>query len=200
MPKPEAKTRKELIDPAITKAGWNLMDPTQVGFEIPVDGEDAEPRNGVTDYVLWRENGDVLAVVEAKKSSFESRLAQQQLDHYLTEIAKRQSFRPFGFLANGVDLHFWDNDSPPRPVHGFFSREDLEGLLFARQNGQPLVATEIDMSIVNRDYQLEAVKRSVRRVCRGEAAPGVARDGHRDRKDPHGDGGHRSLHSREPGA
>jgi type I restriction enzyme, R subunit len=159
MLKPEAKTRKELIDPAIEKAQWRLTDRTQVGFEIPVDGADAAPWNGVTDYVLWRENGDVLAVVEAKKSTFEPRLAQQQLDHYLTEIAKHQGFRPFGFLTNGVDIHFWDADGPPRQVQGFFSRVDLEGLLFARQNRRSLAATPINLHIVNRDYQLEAVRR-----------------------------------------
>ncbi len=159
MPGPEAKTRKELIDPAIKRAHWNLRDSSQVGFEVPVDGEDAEPWNGVTDYVLRRASGEVLAVVEAKKSSFEPRLAQQQLDHYLTEIAKHQSFRPFGFLANGVDTHFWDTDSPPRRVLGFFSRDDLERLLYQRQNGVRLANTRIDPAIINRDYQLEAVKR-----------------------------------------
>lgn len=159
MPGPEAKTRKELIDPAIAKAGWDLTDQTQVGFEIPVDGEDAAPWNGITDYVLRRDNGDVLAVIEAKKSTFEPRLAQQQLDHYLTEIAKHQSFRPFGFLTNGLDIHFWDIDSSPRQVRGFFSRDDLEGLLFARLNRQPLASTPINTAIVDRDYQLEAVKR-----------------------------------------
>lgn len=159
MAKPEAKTRKDLIDPAIAKAGWNLADRTQVGFEIPVDGEDAAPWNGVTDYVLRRENGEVLAVVEAKKSSFEPRLAQQQLDHYLTQIAKLQSFRPFGFLANGIDIHFWDSETPPRPVHGFFSRDDLNSLLFARSSRKSLLSTAISTAIVDRDYQLEAVKR-----------------------------------------
>lgn len=39
----EAFTRTELIDPALELAGWNLKDPNQVGFEIPVDGYDAEP-------------------------------------------------------------------------------------------------------------------------------------------------------------
>ncbi|BCL37104.1 hypothetical protein [Nostoc sp. MS1] len=48
----EANTRTAFIDPALTKAGWNLQDPNQVGFEIPVDGYDAEPWNGVTDYCL----------------------------------------------------------------------------------------------------------------------------------------------------
>ncbi|MEO8392026.1 MAG: hypothetical protein ABI700_03450 [Chloroflexota bacterium] len=96
---PEAKTRKELIDPAIAGAGWQLTDKTQVDIEIPVDGHDAAPWNGVTDYVLLRENGEILAVVEAKKTTHEPRLAQQQLAHYISEIAKHHSFVPFGFLV-----------------------------------------------------------------------------------------------------
>ena len=34
----EAKTRKELIDPALNKAGWDINNPAQVGLKIPVDG------------------------------------------------------------------------------------------------------------------------------------------------------------------
>ena len=36
----EQQTRAQLIDQILTHAGWNLKDPTQVGFEIPVDGTD----------------------------------------------------------------------------------------------------------------------------------------------------------------
>jgi type I site-specific restriction endonuclease len=59
------KTRKEMTDPQLEKAGWYLRDHSKVRIEIPVDGYDAEPFNGVTDYYLYRENGEVLAVVEA---------------------------------------------------------------------------------------------------------------------------------------
>ena len=48
----EAETRKEIIDPQLEKAGWFLRDHTKVRIEIPVDGYDAEPWNGVTDYCL----------------------------------------------------------------------------------------------------------------------------------------------------
>ncbi len=37
----EAHTRKDLIDPALKRAGWDVADPNQVGIEIPVDGFDA---------------------------------------------------------------------------------------------------------------------------------------------------------------
>lgn len=102
----EDATRKKLIDPQLEKAGWYLRDHSKVKIEIPVDGYDAEPRNGVSDYCLYRENGDVLAVVEAKKTCVDVRLAEGQLTHYVTEIEQHQSFRPFGFLANGLEIHF----------------------------------------------------------------------------------------------
>ena len=36
----EAKARKELIDPALLRAGWDVTRKDQVGLEIPVDGTD----------------------------------------------------------------------------------------------------------------------------------------------------------------
>jgi type I site-specific restriction endonuclease len=53
----EERTRKEMIDPQLETAGWYLRDHSKVKIEIPVDGYDAEPWNGVTDYCLYRENG-----------------------------------------------------------------------------------------------------------------------------------------------
>jgi len=98
----EAKTRKELIDPALKKADWDVHNSAQVGIEIPVDGFDQEAwkeleakiraaehiptiqlPTGVSDYVLYRENGEIIAVVEAKRSSFDPRLAQAQTEFVL---------------------------------------------------------------------------------------------------------------------
>lgn len=77
----EAKTRKELIDPALQKAGWDVHNSEQVGLEIPVDGFDPkawqalearlkrisaengiasmELPKGVSDYALYRANGEI---------------------------------------------------------------------------------------------------------------------------------------------
>jgi type I restriction enzyme R subunit len=125
-----------------------------------VDGYDAEPWNGVTDYCLYRENGEVLAVVEAKKTVVDVRLAEAQLEYYVREIEKHQSFRPFGFLANGYDIYFVEvGFAAKRLVNGFFTREDLENQLFIHQNGKPLGAIEINNTIVDRAYQHEAIRR-----------------------------------------
>jgi hypothetical protein len=62
----------------LTKAGWQLSDRSQVRFEIPVDGYDADPWNGVTDYCLYNASGHVLAVVEAKRCSCTSQRRRRE--------------------------------------------------------------------------------------------------------------------------
>lgn len=156
----ESETRYNLIDPLLVKAGWNLADRRSVGFEIPVDGYDAAPINGITDYCLFRDNGEVLAVIEAKRTRRDARVGKEQLLQYISKIEAKQSFRPYGFLCNGDDIWFWDSvNYPDRPVAGFFSKEDMERLLFLQLNKQPLSSVKIKDSIVNRSYQIEAIRR-----------------------------------------
>lgn len=133
-----------------------------MGIEIPVDGYDAKPWNGVTDYCLYRANGEVIAVVEAKRTTHDPRLAQQQAEHYVCEIAKHQSFQPFAFLTNGMDIYFYEYGvAPKRLLSGFFTSEDLERYLFLKQQQKPLNSIAIDNTITDRAYQHEAI----RRVC-----------------------------------
>jgi type I site-specific restriction endonuclease len=138
----EAQTRALQIDPQLRAADWKLNDRTQVRLEVPVDGYDAEPWNGITDYCLYDPSGNVIAVVEAKRCSRNAREADEQLRHYVTEIAKSEPFAPFGFMANGNDIWFWEVGlANPRLVAGFFTPADLERLKFLRQNRRPLEAT-----------------------------------------------------------
>lgn len=156
----EAQTRYNLIDPLLKKAGWDLADRTSVSFEVPVDGYDASPINGITDYCLFRSTGEVLAVIEAKRTKRDARVGKEQLYQYVTKIEKKQSFRPFGFLTNGEDIWFWDSVTyPERAIAGFFTLADLERLLFLQQNRLSLTDQKIKESIVNRSYQVEAVRR-----------------------------------------
>ncbi len=178
----EAATRFELIDPALQKAGWDVGNPEQVGLEIPVDGFDPkaweELRNdlkhareqaeiqdvrlpvGISDYVLYQPNGEIIAVVEAKRTSVDPRLAQVQTRFYVEEIDKQQSFQPFAFMTNGRDIYFWDvGEGPKRQVYGFFSRRDLEVLKHIRERKTPLTEASVDLDITDRAYQQEAIQR-----------------------------------------
>ncbi len=156
----EKQTRYSLIDPQLVKAGWNLDDRTQVKFEIPVTNYDKTAVTGFTDYCLYRQDGDVLAIIEAKRTSKDARVGKEQALEYAAEIQTRQSFRPFIFLANGEDVFFWDSEnSSERHVAGFFSRQNLERLLHLKRNRLPLNTVQIKESIVNRSYQTEAIRR-----------------------------------------
>ncbi len=116
----EARTWRDKIDSALQAAGWDLDNRAQVGFEIPVDGYDAEPWNGITDYSLYRSNVEIIAIVEAVRQSRDPSLAQAQAPHDVTQIATHQSFTPFTFLTNGTEIYFWDFDSTfKRLVSGF---------------------------------------------------------------------------------
>lgn len=123
----------------LKRAGWNPNDRSQVRFEIPTENYDKSLINGFTDYTLYRENGEVLAVIEAKRTNRDSRVGLQQVHDYVTAIEKTQSFRPFAFLTNGYDIFFWDTqESAERHVAGFFSRENLERILYLKQNRKPI--------------------------------------------------------------
>ena len=43
----ESQTRRELIDPALRKAGWDVRDPALVRIEISVGAPDGEDRKSV---------------------------------------------------------------------------------------------------------------------------------------------------------
>ncbi|PKO19300.1 MAG: type I restriction endonuclease [Chloroflexi bacterium HGW-Chloroflexi-10] len=149
-----------MIDPQLEAAGWHLKDKSRVGLEIPVDGQNAEPWNGVTDYSLYRANGEIIAVVEAKRTAHNPQLAQQQAEHYAAEIAKHQGYKPFIFLANGTDIYFLDSGvAAKRLIYGFFSPEDLERLLWLKQNQKPLAGISLNNTITDRPYQHEAIRR-----------------------------------------
>jgi len=174
--KDEATTRRELIDPALEKAGWDLSDPTQVRREIPADQYNAQAwqrlaamtrrlhdlpavkvPKGICDYALYQPNGEIVAVVEAKRTSFDPRLAESQTRFYVSEIERRQSFRPFAFMTNGHEIHFWDvGRAAKREVHGFFSPSDLRRLLDVRQQQNPLTSVQPKPDTVDHAYQLAA--------------------------------------------
>ena len=163
----ESQTRALLINPQLLAAGWKLSDRTQVRFEVPVERYDPTPWNGITDFCLYQPSGRVLGVVEAKRASRDPRVGEEQLRQYIDEIARKQEFAPFGFMANGLNIWFWEVGlAHPRMVAGFFSPADLERLLFIRQNRQPLPGTAINNAVVDRPYQHEAIRRVVSSLTR----------------------------------
>ena len=169
MSKTEAQTRSELIDQQLAQSGWNVKDRSQVieEFDILVQlptgvAEARTPYEGhqFSDYVLLGKDSKPLAVIEAKKTSRDAALGREQAKQYCYNIQKQLGGElPFCFYTNGHETYFWDlENSPPRKVVGFPTREDLERFAYIRRNRKPLTQEFINTSIAGRDYQIRAIR------------------------------------------
>ena len=105
----EAETRAEHIDPALTAAGWGVVDGSRVRREhicpgrIEVGGRRARPE--IADYVLMYRNHK-LAVIEAKAwdKHYTGGLAQAKA--YATKLGAR-----FAYSTNGQKLYGIDRET-----------------------------------------------------------------------------------------
>ena len=161
----EATTRKRLIDTGLAAAGWDVgsggQNTSQVTQEEPVSHQPTPTGKGYADYVLWDDNGLPLAVIEAKKTSTNAELGQEQARLYADGLEKMHGQRPVIFYTNGFDLFIWDDsqDYPPRRLYGYYSKDSLQYLIYQRKNKLALNELSPRLEIVDRLYQIEAIKR-----------------------------------------
>ncbi|WP_273382178.1 DEAD/DEAH box helicase family protein, partial [Symbiobacterium thermophilum] len=112
------------------------------------------------DYVLWGTDGLPLAIVEAKKTRKDPKAGQQQAKLYADCLERQFGRRPVIFYTNGYEHWLWDDTMyPPRRVQGFYKRDELELLIQRRSTRKPLGEAPINTDIVNRYYQIRAIRR-----------------------------------------
>ncbi|HAB38639.1 MAG TPA: restriction endonuclease subunit R, partial [Rhodobacteraceae bacterium] len=162
----EATTRVRIIDSLIATAGWNIgpgeTSTSEVGKEVKVLNQPTTSGTGYADYVLWDDDGSPLAVIEAKKASVDPEQGRQQAKLYADGLEKAHGQRPLIFYTNGYDIWVWDDASgyPPRKVFGYYSKDSLQYLVkYQRKSRKALDGLEVREDIVNRLYQIEAIKR-----------------------------------------
>jgi len=165
----ETQTRQEIIDKRLLKAGWNVAEPSHVSSELDIwvglpegvpEPQHEHQGHQYADYALLGKDGYPLAVVEAKKTSKDARIGQEQARQYAENIAKNSGKdMPFVFYTNGNDIYFWDTAKyPPRKIYGFPSRQDLDRLQFLQKSERPLSQELINRDISGRPYQIEAIR------------------------------------------
>lgn len=162
----EAETRKHLIDLLLREAGWQV-DPSKtgvnaggVGCEFEVAGMPNTHGKGYVDYVLWGDDGRPLAVVEAKRTTSDPAKGKQQAKLYADCLEQQYGRRPVIFYTNGYEHRLWDDAMhPPRPVHGFLKKNELELLVQRRTTRKALAEAAVDDKIVERYYQTRAIRR-----------------------------------------
>ena len=153
----EFETRKQFIDLDLKIAGW---DSTNIREEVEVKGMPNTQETGHVDYVLCGENGKPLAVVEAKRTSKDAKIGQQQAKLYADCLEKEYAQRPIIYYTNGKEIYMWDDVSyPERKVAGFYTQDELQLLIKRRDSKENLEHIFIANDIANRPYQLEAVKK-----------------------------------------
>jgi type I restriction enzyme, R subunit len=170
-----------LIDDLLRQALWDPADKSMVLTEVPIhafhrrdlsaegrgidgavitSGADEIP-TGRADYVMLSQNGHPLAVIEAKRSAVHPYVAKQQALPYAKSIGA-----PFIFLTNGELIYFWDyTNDDARLVNSFYSRRDLERLIYLRQERKPLAMIALPDYYLRqggqrqvRPYQQDAMK------------------------------------------
>jgi type I restriction enzyme, R subunit len=154
----EQETRQYFIDLLLKETGWNLEE-TNIK-EYAVTGMPNQTGKGKVDYVLWDVNGLPLAIIEAKRTFKDAKDGKHQAKLYADCLEKQFNQRPLIFYTNGYDHYFWDDlNYPPRQISGFLKRSELTRIIHRRQHKTSLNLTRINREIVNRSYQIEAIKR-----------------------------------------
>lgn len=169
----EATTRTRLIDSLLVAAGWHVgtdgANTDDVGQEIDVAYVGEHKGKGRADYLLYRkQDGRVLAVIEAKKTSVDPEVGREQARKYADGIAATQGgHRPVIFCTNGYEISIWNdaNNEPPRQVFGFYSKDSLEYLLIQNDERKPADEIVVNTTITERMYQVEAIKRVTERFA-----------------------------------
>jgi type I restriction enzyme R subunit len=130
----EAETRAELIDPALTAAGWGVVEGSRILREyaltpgrIQGGGRRAKPL--IADYVLFYRNRK-LAVMEAKTSDRPLTEGVGQAKDYATRMAVRFAYSTNGQGIYGIDMHTGREGPIPR----YPAPDELWNLTFAEAN------------------------------------------------------------------
>ena len=166
----EDETRKLKIDLMLEEAGWEIG--TTVREEVAVTGMPSPSGKGAVDYVLYDANGLPLAVVEAKRTSTDPDIGQQQAKLYADCLEQQTGQRPVIFYTNGYKTRIWNDvqGGPPRLVHGFYTQAELKRLIERRKNNPDLSSFPINADIVERYYQIRAIKAMLQAFDRHQRA------------------------------
>ncbi len=162
----EKQTRKELIDKALLKAGWDVNDKTKVAKEYYIKDNISLNESPYTydknfaDYILLGNDNYPLAIVEAKKTMINAQAGKQQAFDYAKLISEKSNREmPVIFYTNGYDLYCWESEiQAPKKVLGFPTHDDLERRQFLIKNKINFTQVEINSDISGRPYQMQAIR------------------------------------------
>ena len=171
----EKETRKVYIDLYLGEAGWEVVDPNgsatlpngtkvtsgsvipgKACSEIMVAGLPTATGIGFCDYVLYGKDGKPLAIVEAKKTSVDPHVGEQQVREYGQCMLKQYGYVPILYYTNGYDIYVIDGKYPSRKIAAFHTLDELSYLI-QKRNIKRIVDTSVNPDIAGRPYQIMAI-------------------------------------------
>ncbi|MEF2154991.1 DEAD/DEAH box helicase family protein [Luteimonas sp. FXH3W] len=130
----ESETRAELIDPALKRAGWGVVDGSVIRREFQISpgrihGAGRRARAEIADYVLVYRNIK-LAVIEAKARDLPVNDGVMQAKSYAGMLDIRFTYSANGNAIYGIDMETGQEGD----VSDFPSPDELWGRTFAKAN------------------------------------------------------------------
>lgn len=131
MPRSEAQTRKELIEPKLKDTGW-YEHSWQVEWEYPItrgrihfDGKEAKRGKSLSaDYLLRFSSSKAIAVIEAKKEELSHMEGERQTKDYARKLGLW-----FAYSTNGHQIEFYDlKANTQKTVENFHTPDELFNL------------------------------------------------------------------------
>lgn len=166
----EKETRKKWIDSKLAKAGWEKVIPYTTELNLSklhrVAVAELPTNDGFADYALYL-NGQVCAIVEAKKLGLGPQNVLQQAHRYAMTLRDAPSTSygyktPFVYSTNGEVIWFEDlreNQSRSRPVKEFHTPLAIEEMVNSeRTKGLEWLLDNAPDSGKLRYYQKEAIQ------------------------------------------
>jgi type I restriction enzyme R subunit len=160
-PRNEAETRKYIIDVNLREAGWDLKGANDKEYKVDYMPESTnKSETGYVDYVLWDDNGLPLALVEAKRTLESASKGENQAQLYADSLEKMHGRRPVMYYSNGYEIYLWDDQfyKQARLVHGFYTKAELQKVMFRRTHRKDIRIEPIDTEISGRAYQMRSIK------------------------------------------
>jgi type I restriction enzyme R subunit len=172
MPRNEAETRADLIDPVLYDLGWGRVEGTHISREYQIApgrilGGRRREKATIADYVLWYRTRKV-AVIEAKAETKELTEGLGQAKEYARKLDVRYSY-----AANGLGFYQVDMETGAEgEIVSFPTPEEIWINLFAEENPEKARLTDVPFesvggSFAGRYYQDSAVEAVLSAVADG---------------------------------
>lgn len=174
-PRNEFETRKFFIDVLLREAGWDLTGANDREYKVSyMPATTNRSETGYVDYVLWDDDGKPLAVVEAKKAMESATNGENQAQLYADSLEKMHGQRPVMFYSNGFETYIWDDCfyKKARPVYGFYTKNELQTILFRRKHRKDIRDAIISTRITDRHYQMRAIRSITEHFAGSDAQTG----------------------------